>query len=149
MLRGEQDESTIASNIFDRFVRRHFDRHVVGDDQGQFDRKRFQRWAARLAGAVVGGDAMGRLLRFHHVLCLGVLQGNRLAVAHRLVRDGDVSGQHSHVGVRVDPTVSFVRRSQLGGFAVEKTMTRKQQLGVWLLLTALLAIAAYRWWNLP
>jgi len=28
-------------------------------------------------------------------------------------------------------------------------MTRKQQLGVWLLLTVLLAIAAYRWWNLP
>lgn len=27
-------------------------------------------------------------------------------------------------------------------------MTRKQQLGVWLLLTALLAIAAYRWLNL-
>lgn len=28
-------------------------------------------------------------------------------------------------------------------------MTRKQQLGVWLLLTILLAIAAYRWLNLP
>lgn len=28
-------------------------------------------------------------------------------------------------------------------------MTRKQQLGVWLLLTVLLAIAAYRWLTLP
>lgn len=28
-------------------------------------------------------------------------------------------------------------------------MTRKQQLGAWLLLTLLLAIAAYRWLTLP
>jgi len=28
-------------------------------------------------------------------------------------------------------------------------MTRKQQIGAWLLLSLLLAIALYRWFNLP
>ncbi len=28
-------------------------------------------------------------------------------------------------------------------------MTRKQQIGAWLLLSLMLAIAAYRWLNLP
>jgi hypothetical protein len=28
-------------------------------------------------------------------------------------------------------------------------MTRKQQIGAWLLLTLLLAVAIYRWINLP
>jgi len=28
-------------------------------------------------------------------------------------------------------------------------MTRKQQIGIWLLLTLLLIVAAYRWLNLP
>lgn len=31
----------------------------------------------------------------------------------------------------------------------ESHMTRTQQLGAWLLFTALLAIALYRWFNLP
>ena len=30
-----------------------------------------------------------------------------------------------------------------------KDMTRRQQLGVWMVLTALLAVALYRWLNLP
>ncbi len=29
------------------------------------------------------------------------------------------------------------------------SMTRKQQLGIWLLFTILLVIAFYRWFNLP
>jgi hypothetical protein len=31
----------------------------------------------------------------------------------------------------------------------EKAMTRNQQIGVWLALTLLLALALYRWFNLP
>lgn len=31
----------------------------------------------------------------------------------------------------------------------EKSMTRNQQIGVWLALTLLLALALYRWFNLP
>jgi hypothetical protein len=30
-----------------------------------------------------------------------------------------------------------------------KTMTRNQQIGAWLALTLLLALALYRWFNLP
>jgi hypothetical protein len=30
-----------------------------------------------------------------------------------------------------------------------KIMTRNQQIGVWLALTLLLALALYRWFNLP
>jgi hypothetical protein len=30
-----------------------------------------------------------------------------------------------------------------------QSMTRKQQLGVWFLLTLMLAIVLYRWFNLP
>jgi len=30
-----------------------------------------------------------------------------------------------------------------------RAMTRKQQIGAWLLLTALLLLAVYRWMNLP
>ena len=34
-------------------------------------------------------------------------------------------------------------------FIGEKAMTRNQQIGVWLLCALLLALALYRWFNLP
>jgi hypothetical protein len=37
----------------------------------------------------------------------------------------------------------------LPGSEIEKAMTRNQQIGAWLALTLLLALALYRWFNLP
>jgi hypothetical protein len=34
-------------------------------------------------------------------------------------------------------------------FQQEEIMTRNQQIGAWLALTLLLALALYRWFNLP
>lgn len=99
----------------------------------------------------MGGDFVGRVLWIRDVLCLGVLQRNQLGAARSLVCAGNVSGQYRHVGLCPDPTFSITSRCNLGGFAVEKTslMTRKQQIGAWLLLSLMLAIAAFRWLNLP
>lgn len=99
----------------------------------------------------MGGDFVGRLLRIRDILRLGVLQRIQLGAARRLVCVGNVSGQYRHVGLCPDPAFSVAGRCDLGGFSAEKEglMTRKQQIGAWLLLSLMLAIAAYRWLNLP
>jgi hypothetical protein len=47
------------------------------------------------------------------------------------------------VGRKIE-NATFLHESESG-----KVMTRNQQIGAWLALTLLLALALYRWFNLP
>jgi hypothetical protein len=58
------------------------------------------------------------------------------------------SSSHSQCSI---PYSSFFVREDLtrSRFEKGKAMTRNQQIGAWLALTLLLALALYRWFNLP
>jgi hypothetical protein len=65
-----------------------------------------------------------------------------------------IIGLHESGGDQTSPPTlnGCADNNTVGGqvnFKVRKAMTRNQQIGVWLALTLLLALALYRWFNLP
>src|SRR3954462_7987677 len=67
------------------------------------------------------GNALRRLFRIHHLLCLGSVQGKRTLVADPVVDSDSRSGEHRHVALRADPTLPLEARGASGGDSTAMT----------------------------